>query len=163
MHFFSSSCWLGLQHGICNPVCRNVRHWQDELCEEVWIKRGLEISRKQIWNIAVLHSSNNELGVGCAKWRNTNMFWHCSLVNRNRKHMKSPGFARAQIRKAKKNVLYRPAAQVYIRNGFAQREATTLQLQCLHCPHHSSNTGWADRGHTKAHPIASTKSLGQQW
>lgn len=43
------------------------------------------------------------------------MFWHCSLMNTNRKHMKIPGFARAQIRKAKKNVLYREAAKVYKR------------------------------------------------
>lgn len=77
-------------------------------------------------------------------------------MNTNRKHMKIPGFARAQIRKAKKNVLYREAAKVYKRNVSAQREATTLQLQCLYCPNHSSNTGWTDRGHTKAHPKAST-------
>lgn len=69
------------------------------------------------------------------------MFWHCGLMNTNRKHMKIPGFARAQIRKAKKNVLYREAAKVYKRNASAQREATTLQLQCLYCPNHSSNTG----------------------
>lgn len=62
------------------------------------------------------------------------MFWHCSLMNRNRKHMKIAGFARAQIRKAKKNVLHREAAKVSKINGSAETEAPTLWLQCLHCP-----------------------------
>lgn len=46
-------------------------------------------------------------------------------MNRNRKHMKILDFVRAQIKKVKKDFLYREAAKVYRRNGTAWRRAAT--------------------------------------
>lgn len=46
--------------------------------------------------------------------------------------MKILGCAGAQIKKVKRNFLYREAAKAYKRSGTAQSEAATT-LKCLHC------------------------------